>query len=82
MMEWEISDQDIESTEKLLLPEGAHFQEDARNVIRCWHSTDVAACPGSGKTTVLLAKLKLLADRMPFVNGAGICVLSYKCCCR
>lgn len=30
MMEWEISDQDIESTEKLLLPEGAHFQEDAR----------------------------------------------------
>lgn len=76
-MEWKISDQDIESTEKLLLPEEAHFQEDARNVIRCWHSTDVAACPGSGKTTVLLAKLKLLADRMPFVNGAGICVLSH-----
>ena len=77
MVEWEISDQDIESTEKLLLPEGAHFPDDARNVIRCWHSTDVAACPGSGKTTVLLAKLKLLADRMPFVNGAGICVLSH-----
>ena len=77
MVEWEISNQDIESTEKLLLPDGAHFQEDARVVIRCWHSTDVAACPGSGKTTVLLAKLKLLADRMPFVNGAGICVLSH-----
>lgn len=77
MMEWEISDQDIESTERLLLPEEAHFPEDARNVIRCWHSVDVAACPGSGKTTVLLAKLKLLADRMPFVNGAGICVLSH-----
>lgn len=77
MVEWEISDQDIELTEKLLLPEGAHFPDDARNVIRCWHSADVAACPGSGKTTVLLAKLKLLADRMPFVNGAGICVLSH-----
>ena len=76
-MEWEISDQDIESTEKLLLPEGAHFPEDARNVIRCWHSADVAACPGSGKTTVLLAKLKLLVDRMPLENGAGICVLSH-----
>ena len=35
MKEWEISNQDIESTEKLLLPEGAHFSEDARNVIRC-----------------------------------------------
>lgn len=77
MVEWEISDQDIESTEKLLLPEGAHFPEDARNVIRCWHSVDVAACPGSGKTTVLLAKLKLLVDRMPLENGAGICVLSH-----
>lgn len=77
MVEWEISNQDIESTEKLLLPNGAHFPEDARNVIRCWHSTDVAACPGSGKTTVLLAKLKLLADRMPLENGAGICVLSH-----
>ena len=76
-MEWEISDQDIESTEKLLLPEGAHFPEDARNVIRCWHSIDVAACPGSGKTTVLLAKLKLLVDRMPLENAAGICVLSH-----
>lgn len=77
MADWVISDQDIESTEKLLLPNGAHFPNDARAVIRCWHSTDVAACPGSGKTTVLLAKLKLLADRMPFENGAGICVLSH-----
>ena len=77
MADWDISDQDIESTEKLLLPVGAHFPDDARMVIRCWHSTDVAACPGSGKTTVLLAKLKILADRMPFENGAGICVLSH-----
>ena len=77
MVEWEISDQDIETTEKLLLPEGAHFPEDARNVIRCCHSADVTACPGSGKTTVLLAKLKLLVDRMPLENGAGICVLSH-----
>lgn len=77
MTEWEISNHDIESAEKLLLPEGAHFSEDARNVIRCSYSTEVAACPGSGKTTVLLAKLKLLADRMPLTNGAGICVLSH-----
>lgn len=76
-MKWQISDKDIEAAEELLLPQEAHFPDDARNVIRCWHSTDVAACPGSGKTTVLLAKLKLLADRMPFENGAGICVLSH-----
>lgn len=76
-MVWQISNQDIQAVEELLLPHGAHFPEDARKVIRCWHSTDVAACPGSGKTTVLLAKLKLLADKMPLENGAGICVLSH-----
>lgn len=76
-MEWRIYDQDIQAVEELLLPHGAHFPEDAREVIRCWHSTDVAACPGSGKTTVLLAKLELLADQMPLENGAGICVLSH-----
>ena len=26
---------------------------------------------------MLLAKLKLLADRMPLENGAGVCVLSH-----
>lgn len=76
-MKWQISDQDIQAVEELLLPHSAHFPDDAREVIRCWHSTDIAACPGSGKTTVLLAKLKLLADRMPLENGAGICVLSH-----
>lgn len=76
-MEWQIPDQDIRTLEELLLPHGAQFPEDARRVIRSWHSTDVAACPGSGKTTVLLAKLKLLADKMPLENGAGICVLSH-----
>ena len=73
----QISDAEIRTVEELLLPAGCEFPEDARTVIRCWESRDVAACPGSGKTTVLLAKLKLLADRMPLDNGSGICVLSH-----
>ena len=74
---FQISETEIQEVEKLLIPDGCRFPEDARRVIRCWESKDVAACPGSGKTTVLLAKLKLLADRMPLDNGAGICVLSH-----
>ncbi len=77
MAEWEITDEEIETIEKLLLQPGKHFADDAKEVIRFWDSTDVAACPGSGKTTVLLAKLKLIADRMPLENGSGICVLSH-----
>ena len=76
-MEWEIKDSEIKEVERLLLPDGCHFAEDALQVIRHWDSVDVSACPGSGKTTVLLAKLKLLVDRMPLNNGAGICVLSH-----
>lgn len=74
---FQVSDTEIRTVEQMLLPDGCQFAEDARKVIRCWESKDVAACPGSGKTTVLLAKLKLLADRMPLDNGAGICVLSH-----
>lgn len=73
----ELSDEDISSIETLLLPIKCHFDDDAKKVINFWKSTDVSACPGSGKTTVLLAKLKILADNMPLPNGAGICVLSH-----
>lgn len=77
MMDWNITDNEIEVVEKMLLPEDCHFADDAKEVIRYWKSTDVSACPGSGKTTVLLAKLKLIADRMPLENGSGICVMSH-----
>lgn len=73
----QVQNNEIEIIEELLLPEGAHFSDDAKAVISCWESTDVSACPGSGKTTVLLAKLKILADRMPLDNGEGVCVLSH-----
>ena len=77
MANWEVSEEEIHAAEKLLLQEGCSFAEDAKEVIRFWNSTDVSACPGSGKTTVLLAKLKIIADRMPLEDGAGICVLSH-----
>lgn len=73
----ELSEEDISSIENLLLPRKCHFDDDAKKVINFWESSDVSACPGSGKTTVLLAKLKILAGNMPLPNGAGVCVLSH-----
>lgn len=72
-----VSEQEINNIEALLLSNNHQFASDAREVIRCWESKDVAACPGSGKTTILLAKLKILYDRMPLENNAGVCVLSH-----
>ena len=68
---------DFSSLEKLLLPPSCHFSDDARRVINCWESKEILACPGSGKTTVLIAKLRLLADHLPLPNGRGVCVLSH-----
>lgn len=68
---------DFTPIEELLLPNGCCFADDARNVINCWESNDILACPGSGKTTVLIAKLKLITDELPLKDGRGVCVLSH-----
>lgn len=73
----EISDDDINYAEKLLLPDGQKFDEERRAFIQCMESRDVVACPGSGKTTALLAKILILSKKMPFEDGRGICVLTH-----
>ncbi|AEV98126.1 hypothetical protein A4D02_33595 [Niastella koreensis] len=72
-----ITNDDIAKIEELLLPAGQKFDQQRRDIIQCQHSIDVNACPGSGKTTVMLAKLLLLTRQMPFKNNQGICVLTH-----
>lgn len=69
-----ITDKDIDDIEVLL--GNVSFDEERRNVIKCLKSTDVQAFPGSGKTTVLIAKLAILAKKWPYPDK-GICVLSH-----
>lgn len=76
-MQIDITNDDIEYAERLLLPSGGHFNEERRAFIRCLESRDVVACPGSGKTTALLAKLLILARKAPFADSRGICVLTH-----
>ncbi len=73
----QINDPDIEHVERILLPPGCSFNEERRVFIRCLESRDVVACPGSGKTTALLSKILILALKMPFQDGRGICVLTH-----
>lgn len=68
---------EIEYAERVLLPEGCHFNEAKRTIIKRNDTADFHACPGSGKTTTLLAKIVILANRMPFADGRGICVLTH-----
>ena len=72
-----ITDDDIKMAEELILPKGERFNDERRTFIKSTESRDVLACPGSGKTTALLAKLYILAQKMPFPDGRGICVLTH-----
>ncbi|CAH6902737.1 DNA helicase [Vibrio chagasii] len=66
--------EDIKWVESILgLDNG--FDEHQLKVLQNIDSLDVEACPGSGKTTVLVAKLALLA-RYWKPKNQGICVLS------
>jgi DNA helicase-2/ATP-dependent DNA helicase PcrA len=73
----EITDKDIQRVERLLLPTGCKFDPERREVINCLETKDIKACPGSGKTTTLIAKLIILSEHMPFEDGRGICVLTH-----
>jgi DNA helicase-2/ATP-dependent DNA helicase PcrA len=72
-----ITDEDIQSAEKWLLPEGQQFDKERRKVIKCLESKDILACPGSGKTTALLAKLIIISKQLPLDGNKGICVLTH-----
>lgn len=71
------SDKEISLAECLLLPKGMTFDTERVDVIKCNDTKDVVACPGSGKTTALLAKLAIISKRMPLTDGKGICVLTH-----
>lgn len=72
-----ITDSEIVLAEKLFLQKEAFFNKDRREVIKNMETISIKAAPGSGKTTVLLAKLFILAQRMPFKDNKGICVLTH-----
>jgi hypothetical protein len=72
-----LTDDDISWAESILLSPGEHFDEEQKAVIRCFETIDILACPGGGKTKVLLAKLLILSRQMPLENNRGICVLTH-----
>lgn len=52
------------------------LDEARRNFLKRSGTFDVSACPGSGKTTLVVAKLAIMARKWPH-KTSGICVLSH-----
>jgi len=72
-----ITNEDVAWTEDILLSTGEHFSDEQKAAITSLETKDVIACPGSGKTTALIAKLLILSKQMPLENNKGICVLTH-----
>jgi hypothetical protein len=72
-----VNDVLIEYAEKILLPQGNHFNQERRDFISDFETLDLKAVPGSGKTTLLLAKLIVIEKSLPLMDGKSILVLSH-----
>lgn len=71
------TNEEINVAHDILLKGKNPFDEQRLSIIKNDSSCYVQACPGSGKTTALLAKLIILANRMPLPEGKGVCVLTH-----
>lgn len=71
------TDEEIIIAHDLLLKGKKPFDNPRVEIIKKDSSCYVQACPGSGKTTALLAKLIVLANKLPFSDGRGVCVLTH-----
>lgn len=71
------TDDEIKIAHDILLNGKKQFDIQRVEVIKKDSSCYVQACPGSGKTTALLAKLIILANKLPLEDGRGVCVLTH-----
>lgn len=69
-----VTDADIAKVEKHF---GFSFNEEQKTVIRTWDTVNIQACPGSGKTTTLAAKLMILVEKLPKSFQQGICIITH-----
>lgn len=70
-MNIEISERDINDIEQEL---NLSFDDARREIIQSYN--DVQACPGSGKTTMVAAKLLIIAKKWMSLHQ-GVCVLTH-----
>jgi hypothetical protein len=69
-----ITDEDVEWVAQLMKLD--RLDDARRSFLRALDTIDVSACPGSGKTTLVVAKLAILASKWRSATQ-GICVLSH-----
>lgn len=75
---FEITDDDLSMAYRVLFDEEGEFEEEKKQIIKSFESCCIEASPGSGKTTTLVAKLIILAEKLRKNNyDRGICILTH-----
>lgn len=76
--EFEINNDEIEKVYEILFNKERNFEEEKQKIIKSFESCCIEAVPGSGKTTTLVAKLMILAEKLNKGNyEKGICILTH-----
>lgn len=71
-----VTDDEIQYAKSVLLRAEDSFDAERVAFIKNFNSIDLQACPGSGKTTCLLAKLIIIGKHLA-INKGGVLVLSH-----
>lgn len=77
MSDYVITDKEIEEAEKDILEPRQHFNEQQKIFIKCLAPCYIQAYAGTGKTSAVVGKLHVLAQKGAWNNGRGVCVLSH-----
>lgn len=77
MHNFTITKEEMERAEKDIFGSGGCFNGDQKEFIKCLDSCCVQAYAGTGKTTSIVGRLHILAQKNVWENGRGICVISH-----
>ena len=78
LSEFQITDNDLRMAYRVLFNEEGEFEEEKKRIIKSFESCQIEASPGSGKTTTLVAKLIILAEKLKRKKySRGICILTH-----
>lgn len=78
LSEFEITDDDLKIAYRVLFDEDGEFDSEKKQIIKSFESCQIEASPGSGKTTTLVAKLIILAEKLKRKKySKGICILTH-----
>lgn len=77
MCDYLVTEKEIINAEKDVFPDGGSFNDEQKKFIKCLAPCHLQAYAGTGKTSAIVGKLHVLAQKNMWKSGRGICVLSH-----